>query len=716
MQKTLILAGLLVPLMVFGCTAQVEPGGDPNDPGDPPRPTPPMITPPMAGTPPLPPPQMNVPTGGVEGILDCPTVELPPYTRGTTAVLSEPFSTSCAGCHGLVGQGQTLDGATYPPIPGELTLDEYREVVRNGRELMPEFAAEFIRDAQLEADYMALRELNGAAPADLLPAGGEWTWSAAQVEDAFARGMEAWRKPDHEGIACGNCHSPDALDLAIIGYTDDAVLRRSGLHIPAEDAAAVVDLIHAQRRRFNITRTCARDWRPLQPGGEVLPGDTPAEQDLAFGEVLRDRDYQIMTGRVETLEDAKAVMTEMADVDLRRLPIGIALPRWTEDGFNGEEHSTINDYLMGVGRVPNDPAAWYAIEDRYVNDPSEANLYELLHRMESESNDMGFAERTEDASRQANGRCNLVGRAHGGLLPFVDNAKRHGLLIVQHFMRMAVLGEDGWFEQPKAPFPAYAHAYGEGINPFWRLGAQLAEHNCRMAGPMLASWPGEQAEEIPASDLQNGEAVEISRQLNHSWQTLGMIYDPTLLMQEDTTGGRNLHYWAIVGFDQDRVHLPFTYFHRIAAQVRYYTDYRGTDVHPPLGINYHTGLEVHPLLDGNRIFYKDKTDIAIDEDDPLAPFGNSLRCNAYRSLLLMQRELFQRGERGRHIYVGGGNTQTLFSAYDHYERFAQRLDRRGGERALSQAFQGRGELCTSGLEALVSEVRGLAQNAEDIAN
>ncbi|MEM9457612.1 MAG: cytochrome c [Myxococcota bacterium] len=648
---------------------------------------------------------------GIEGILECPTVELPPYTRGVDATLTPPFSLSCGSCHGPTGSGF----GNYPEIPGELTLDEFKDVVRQGRGLMPAFTEEFITEAQLEEDYAALSVLAEGADDDLLPAAGEWSWSEAQVQQAYERGLEAWRKPDHDGIACTNCHSPDAVDLAVIGFTDDDILRRSGLHLPAEDAAALVDFVHAQRRRFGIGRPCSKDWRPLQPGGEVLPGDTPHEQDASFAQELVERDYILATGRVETLADAEAVLSEMNSIDLRRLPIGIPFPRWTEDGFNGPEHSTINDYMMGVGRVPNDPDAWYALESAYIEDPSSANFYELLHEVTDQSNDMGFSEATADENSQANGRCNKMSQNGYGFLTFTDEAKRRSGLIVQHMMRMALTGQSGWYDLPPAPFVDYAQTYGEGVNPFFRLGAQLAEHNCRQAGPMLATWPEEPAAEIPASDLANGEAVELSRQLNHSWQSLGMVFDQTLLMQEDFTGGQNLHYWAIVGFDQDNVHLPFLYLHRILLQEHYYRDLRGTEAHPPLGMNHFGSIEVHPLLDGKRLFFKSNNHNVVDSEEFRAKISNTIRCNSYRTLLLLQRELLLAGQSGNHMFVNENNTQTLMENYSDWGTWVNQLRNKGGEALLSDAFAGHGDLCMDGLDDLIVELEELVLAGDDLA-
>lgn len=652
------------------------------------------------------------PVTALEGLLSCPTTELPRYTgtinaSGETGSLSADYLQSCSACHGPVGEG----GPGYPAINGDLGLADYIAAVRQGPGAMPSFDAAYISDDVLEADFEALQGLDGAS-VENGGLGAEWTWSDAQVRDALARGLVAWRMPDHEGVACADCHAPDAVDLAVIGYQDADILRRAALHLEPADAAAVVDYVHAQRRTFNLGKTCSTDWRPLQPGGVPLPGDTPAEQDTSFGRSLTERGLRIMTERVDDLSDAYAVFDEMTAIDLRELPIGIPLPRWTEDGFHGPDHASFNDHLMAVGRVPFDPDARHAEMDAYLADPTDDRLLEIVRTVGEATHDQGVAEATEDAWSQTNGRCGLVNRQHDGFLHFTDQAKREGLLLVQHFLRMELLDRPGWLDLPPAPFVEFAHEHNVGVNPFWRMGAQFAEHNCRNAGPMFASWPAEPAGEIHPSDLATGEAIELSRQVNHAWQVLGMLYDQTLLMQEDHTGNNNLHYWAIVGFDQEAVHHPFMYLHRILLQEHYYRDLRGTPEHPPEGINYHSSVQVHPILDGDRIQYKDLADRAYDADDARAPYANTLRCNAFRTLLLLQRELFAQNRPGEYILTGGNGITSLQTLWNRMEVFAQRLDTDRG--ALAPAYDGFEAMCTDDLAALVEEVRALGSSVADL--
>jgi mono/diheme cytochrome c family protein len=63
--------------------------------------------------------------------------------------LSLAFASRCARCHGTTATGQGI----YPALPGKLTADAYKAVVRSGRQEMPSFDASQISDADLAADY-----------------------------------------------------------------------------------------------------------------------------------------------------------------------------------------------------------------------------------------------------------------------------------------------------------------------------------------------------------------------------------------------------------------------------------------------------------------------------------------------------------------------------------------------------------------------------------
>jgi len=153
----------------------------------------------------------------------------------------------------------------------------------------------------------------------------ESTWSDVEVDAAYRNGLAAWRTVGRRGRACTSCHSPDAIDLALLGYPDATLREEGAKDLEGATLDAVVKLVHAQRRRFPLARTCSPDWRPFQPTGAVLPGATARERDASFARELAQRTPLLYAGRVATGADARAALRELQAVDLRTLPIGIAL-------------------------------------------------------------------------------------------------------------------------------------------------------------------------------------------------------------------------------------------------------------------------------------------------------------------------------------------------------------------------------------------------------
>ena len=209
-------------------------------------------------------------TGG-PGLLDCPTVDYPGTTSATIS-LSPDFVRNCGVCHGGSGEGKDR----YPALPGKLSQSEFIAKVRAGAANMLSYASEFMSDSLLKQDYEALVTRTKSGANSVHPS---FKWTDAEVQEKRAVGLALWRKPDKEDAACANCHSPDAIDLAVIGYPDAAILRRGTLHQPADVTLKIVDFVHAQRRHFKITRPCSPQWNVLQPGGEVLLGNTKRLSD-----------------------------------------------------------------------------------------------------------------------------------------------------------------------------------------------------------------------------------------------------------------------------------------------------------------------------------------------------------------------------------------------------------------------------------------------------
>ena len=359
----------------------------------------------------------------------------------------------------------------YPALPGKLSLEEFKTAVRQGKGTsMPAFDAIAITDAEIAADYQVLSQ--GTDLRATTSGAGRTapdSWSPQKLEEILSRGVTLLRKPDKYGTACANCHSPDAVELAVIAFTDDDVMRRGLQHVSPDDALDLVDYVHALRLKYKIGATCSKLWRPFQPGGEPLAGDTPEAREMAFATELEKRQLLVFSKPITSLSEAKAAADELEAVSLRTLPVGVKFPRWSEDAFNGEEHRSFNDWMPGAGRVPKEALKWYALHDAYLADPTIHNL-SLIHHTLRESTELS---RADSHGREVDANFSVAYNAQGWMEDVLF-LKHQSVLLGAHFFRMALLGKPGWLERPALPFPELAADYG----PFFHQGLINAEAYC----------------------------------------------------------------------------------------------------------------------------------------------------------------------------------------------------------------------------------------------
>jgi Cytochrome C oxidase, cbb3-type, subunit III len=624
---------LMLAVLGTGCSGAVEnmspadpskPGAKPeSDKGSPGDPTP--MT-------------QNREPGGVRGILECPTVPLPAYGNASSETLSKGFRSSCAACHGGAGQGHDK----YPAIPGKLTQAEYVSIVRKGIREMPAFDAAFIDDASLAADFDRLKKLALQPDGIRLTSGGPDAWTDADVETVYQNGLKVWRKPGSvDGQACTNCHSADGVELAIIGFTDDAILRRGQQHLSPEDALTVRDFVHAQRIRLGIAETCATDWRPFQPGGKVLPGATNAEQDAAFLKVLQERKLLLATSKIVTLADAKNAFAELQAIDLRQLPIGIPLPRWSEDKFNGPEHRDINDYMPPVPTVPNKPSEYFALEDAYLANPTDAGLYKILDENRKNMNDLGYA--AKYAIPRVPSNC-VFENSTQWIMERITQPKRLSVIVSAHLFREEIKNPGSFYRRPASPFADAP----EAVNPAFFLGGFAIEPPCyddNNSPNWIKSFPAGFREEFPESDLRDGVVRNATDRLTHVWMTLGQVLDPTLIAVDNMQNNK-IHYWAFRNFAQNEIHLPFIYVHRIAMQTTYWNKMRGTPVFPKVSGPFdNAGTDwLHPLLATvNQESAGLQSVISADSKTLPGAAANQFKGNLIRMMMLLSRDLLQQG-------------------------------------------------------------------------
>ncbi|MEM9188886.1 MAG: c-type cytochrome [Myxococcota bacterium] len=696
-----------VALLVAGCTGDVVNGAVDIDrrPGDPPGPIAPGARP---GADPRVPPMT---TG--HGMLNCPTVAAPSYTTlPSGGDLSPVFQSVCAGCHGAIGVGRPW----YPSLPSSRSLEEYRTVVRDGRGAnMPAFGPEVLTDAEIERDYAILtgaREPGTASGSDARTAPS--TWSETKMDEVLSRGLAALRTPDRFGTACANCHSPDAIELAAIAFTDDDILRRGLQHVDPDTALDLVDYVHALRKRYGITDPCSKDWRPFQPGGEVLPGATTTERELAFVEVLRERNYLLLREPIASLEMAKAAAEELRQTNLRDLPIGVAFPRWSEDGFHGEAHASYNDWMPGAGRVPTNPAEWYALHDAYLANPTIQNLANIDNNLE-EMTEQSYADsKGREIQRDYAARYNAYGWVENSLL-----IKHESVLLGAHFFRMALTGQDGWAEAPPLPFPHL----NQQLNPFFHQGLLNAEAPCYgnedCAGEVTEQLPLFMREEMDSEMTIN----TLSLSLSDSWSYLGQLLDQSLLTAENSRGAtHDGHYWNLFTFEHRLVQQPFFSAHRVVTQEAYATTYRGTEFYPQAledasrAAHVTKGFprlpgDIHPLLHGNWTDIQGLHGPRTEDDDPRLEASLFLRANIALMFAYLQRELLQAGEpvtvRDRLLR----HVEVLLRAPQ------EDIERRLGDEdwaASHPRLRGHASVFVDGAKALIDEVEALMVAAEEV--
>src|SRR2546423_1233846 len=137
--------------------------------------------------------------------------------------------------------------------------------------------------------------------------------NGADDSAVIREGLVAWRTPGGKfNSACSSCHAPDAFDLAQFNFDDANIRRRAFAHVDESNATKIIALVHAIRRKYNIGKPLdPMAERPLQPGGEVLPGATSTDRDLAFGKSLIPLLPTLMAGRVDSFDKAKKARDEM---------------------------------------------------------------------------------------------------------------------------------------------------------------------------------------------------------------------------------------------------------------------------------------------------------------------------------------------------------------------------------------------------------------------
>ncbi len=326
--------------------------------------------------------------------------------------------------------------------------------------------------------------------------------------DVIARGIEAFRTPGiiDEGASCANCHAPDGLDLAYFDFSDEDLLRRGSAHAsdkPGRLSHAqledIVALVHALRAEHQIIPKDPKTHRPLQPGGEVLPGDTPQERDLAFGQQL-EQTFRFASVPVLDRKEAMRQRDEWLAVNPRTLPIGIPLNRWSEDPHHGPAHASLADWLPLLPRIAREEYTddWWALHDAYLANPTDERLFALLNSIQE-----------------------YTGTSYDGNGAGLMRHKYGSVLLAQHFFRREVTGGEQFEDYPAVAFPVGTGGHRSRIpSHVWQVGdwARVNDHLPKAEIP----------EHILDHVAEGRDFREDMKDVKLSWFWSGWLFDQSL--------------------------------------------------------------------------------------------------------------------------------------------------------------------------------------------
>jgi mono/diheme cytochrome c family protein len=450
------------------------------------------------------------------------------------------FVTECASCHGMTADGRN----GYPTLRrADMTLAQMTTIVRSGKIStttettsqgktiplrMPAFSTNRISDADIAAVF-AWRGATIPAgqkapvPATYCLSRPEANWTADQVDMAYKTGLTAWRTPGEvDNNACVGCHAADPMDLAFIGYSDAQMYRRAFSHVMNQATIdAVIDMVHALRAKYSIVQPPdPLQYRPFQPGGAVLPGNSAQERDQAFGQELSDMKLRLMGAPINSVADAKQAWTELANLDLRALKVGIPVNKYTEDKFNNDgvnvpcpdkhacdDHGTIADWITDTAVVSGQlSAAQLAAEDAYLANPTLDTLKAaVLTRPRDETS---WFKHKYGSVMLGNYLFRLQAQGDTNLSKFVST-----------------------YNTTNSAFPVDMKT-GMLYNTIWMVGANQRDfiHNVGATLPTGGGKFSVPAETLPG--LTRNDANEQLQRIIVPWFWLGFSFDPSTMMVE----------------------------------------------------------------------------------------------------------------------------------------------------------------------------------------
>ena len=215
-----------------------------------------------------------------------------PGAPADAALSSTPYKARCGACHGASGSGGFAPGLTHISLP----YAAFRDVVRQGRGMMPGVSANGLPDDKLSAIYRAL----GGGLGSAVPSGAPLPQGAPQMPSGSpgASPSASPLAPAPGGISnksygtfCGACHGPtgagamgpkiSGTSLPFEGFR--AIVRKSRGMMPAYAQGTLPDADVQALYAFLKGPGAPRPGSGVDAGGTVVYGTPSAGHWLSGG-------------------------------------------------------------------------------------------------------------------------------------------------------------------------------------------------------------------------------------------------------------------------------------------------------------------------------------------------------------------------------------------------------------------------------------------------
>jgi regulation of enolase protein 1 (concanavalin A-like superfamily) len=218
------------------------------------------------------------------------------------------------------------------------------------------------------------------------------TGAKSDVE-TIAEGLVSWRKPDGDGISCAQCHTPMGYDVALFDFDQADLRRATAPHLTDADADKITEMLRVFQRYYPPSGGLkdVETFRPFQPGNGVILGGAGSSnrvRDNAFADYLAANFLLAQPGHtVDTLAEANAALTQLANTNFANLPVGLEFNKWSESvsRSGANEGGRVAEWLPGIGQQPKSAnlTQWNAAVDAYLADPTDANFWSMFHLIDT---------------------------------------------------------------------------------------------------------------------------------------------------------------------------------------------------------------------------------------------------------------------------------------------------------------------------------------------